>query len=53
MSEEEKTLQLIREGFYNTDRPSNLLIKELVEVIKLLDNNINQNKDDGRRMVSK
>ena len=46
MSEPEKTLELIREGLYNTDRPSNLIIKELVEVIKLLDNNISQNKDE-------
>ena len=37
----EETLELIREGFYNTDRPSNLIIKELVEVIKLLDNKLN------------
>ena len=46
MSESEKTLELIREGYYNTDRPSNLIIKELVEVIKLLDNKLNQNKED-------
>jgi len=46
MSEPEKTLKLIKEGHYNTDRPSNLIIKELVEVIKLLDNKLNQNKDE-------
>ena len=46
MSEAEKTLELIREELYNTDRPSNLIIKELVEVIKLLDNKLNQNKED-------
>jgi hypothetical protein len=27
MSEPEKTLELIKEGCYNTDRPSNLIIK--------------------------
>mgnify|MGYP003653081745 FL=1 len=46
MSEAEETLELIREGSYNTDRPSNLIIKELVEVIKLLNDKINQNKED-------
>jgi hypothetical protein len=38
--------QLIKEGCYNTDRPSNLIIKELVEVIKLLDRKLNQNEDE-------
>tara|TARA_R110002020_G_scaffold29265_12_gene92525 strand:+ start:275 stop:532 length:258 start_codon:yes stop_codon:yes gene_type:complete len=37
MRKAEETLELIREGSYNTDRPSNLIIKELVEVIELLD----------------
>ena len=48
MSEPEKTLELIREGYYNTDRPSNLIIKELVEVIELLDRKLNQNKDEKK-----
>ena len=46
MSEPEKTLELIKEGCYNTDRPSNLIIKELVEVIKLLDKNLKKKKDE-------
>ena len=46
MSKPEKTLELIREGYYNTDRPSNLIIKELVEVIKLLDKKLNQKEDE-------
>jgi len=46
MSEAEETLGLIREGYYNTDRKPNLIIKELVEVIKLLDKKLNQNKDE-------
>ena len=32
------------EGYYNTDRPSNLIIKELVEVIELLDRKLNKTK---------
>lgn len=47
MSKPEKTLELIREGYYNTDRPSNLIIKELVEVIKLLDKKLNQKEDEN------
>ena len=41
-----KTLALIDEGYYNVDRPSNLIIKELVDVIKYLNEKINskQNK---------
>ncbi len=46
MSEAEETLELIREGYYNTDRPSNLIIKELVKVIKLLDKKLNQKEDE-------
>ena len=46
MSKPEKTLELIREGYYNTDRLSNLIIKELVEVIELLDRKLKQNKDE-------
>ena len=46
MSKAEKTLELIREGHYNTDRPSNLIIKELVEVIELLDRKLNQNNNE-------
>ena len=46
MRKAEETLELIREGSYNTDRPSNLIIKELVEVIKLLDNKLKQNKEE-------
>jgi len=49
MSKPEKTLKLIREGYYNTDRPSNLIIKELVEVIELLDRKLNQKKEDELR----
>ena len=46
MSKPEKTLELIREGYYNTDRPYNLIIKELVEVMSCMDRKLNQNKDE-------
>lgn len=43
-SEEDKAmeiLELIADGLYNTDRPSHVVIKELVQVIKLLEERLN------------
>lgn len=40
MTEAEQLLELIKAGTYNTDRPSKIVIKELIEVIKLLDSKI-------------
>ena len=46
MNKAEDILELIRDDAYNIYRPSNLIIKELVEVIKLLDRKLNQNEDE-------
>ena len=32
-----ETLELIADGVYNVDRPSNLVLRELVQVIKLIE----------------
>lgn len=50
MSEPELTLELIREGNYNTDRPSHEIISDLLEVVIFLDDKLNQNKDERRRL---
>lgn len=40
-----KTLEVIKEGFYNLDRSSSLIIKELVDVIKYLDEQLKKKQD--------
>jgi hypothetical protein len=32
-----ETLELIADGVYNVDRPSNLVLRELVQVIRLIE----------------
>lgn len=36
-----ETLGLIADGVYNADRPSNLILRELVQVIKLFEERLN------------